>query len=33
MLNIKDKGLLLQIVKRCNRVTNKVSSINVCRFL
>lgn len=32
MLNIKDKGLLLQIVKRCNRVTDKVSSINVCTF-
>ena len=28
MLGVKDKGILLQIVKRCNRIIYKVSSIN-----
>ena len=28
MLGLKDKGILLQIIKRCNRVIEKVSNIN-----
>ena len=28
MLRVKDKGILLQIVKRCNRIIDKVSNIN-----
>ena len=28
MLGVKDKGILLQIIKRCNRVIEKVSNIN-----
>lgn len=28
MLGVKDKGILLQIVKRCNRIIDKVSNIN-----
>ena len=32
MLGVKDKGILLQIIKRCNRVIEKVSNINVTDF-
>ena len=28
MLEVKDKGILLQIIKRCNRVIEKVSNVN-----
>ena len=28
MLDIKDKGILLQIIKRCERVNEKILSIN-----
>ena len=28
MLGVKDKGILLQIIKRCNRIIEKVSNIN-----
>ena len=27
MVSMKDKGILLQIVKRCNRITDKISVI------
>ena len=32
MLGVKDIGILLQIIKRCNRVIEKVSNINVTDF-
>ena len=32
MLGVKDKGILLQIIKRCNRVIEKVSNISVTDF-
>lgn len=32
MLGVKDKGILLQIVKRCNRVTDKISDITEIEF-
>ena len=32
MLGVKDKGILLQIIKRCNRVIEKVSNINETDF-
>ena len=32
MLGVKDKGILLQIIKRCNRVVEKVSSISETDF-
>lgn len=32
MLTIKDKGILLQIIKRCNRVIEKVSNISEIEF-
>ena len=32
MLGVKDKGILLQIIKRCNRVVEKVSNIGVTDF-
>ena len=32
MLEVKDKGILLQIIKRCNRVIEKVSSISETDF-
>ena len=32
MLGGKDKGILLQIIKRCNRVVEKVSNISVTDF-
>ena len=32
MLGVKDKGILLQIIKRCNRVIEKVSNINETEF-
>ena len=32
MLGVKEKGILLQIIKRCNRVIEKVSNINVTDF-
>ena len=32
MLGVKDKGILLQIIKRCNRVTEKVSNIRETEF-
>lgn len=32
MLKIKDKGVLLQLVKRCERVINKVSKISFEKF-
>ena len=28
MLTVKDKGILLQIIKRCNRIIEKVSNIS-----
>ena len=32
MLGVKDKGILLQIIERCNRVTSKVSNITEAEF-
>lgn len=32
MLGVKDKGILLQIIKRCNRVIEKVSNISKTDF-
>ena len=32
MLGFKDKGILLQIIKRCDRVIEKVSNISVTDF-
>ena len=32
MLGVKDKGILLQIIKRCNRVIEKVSNISLADF-
>ena len=32
MLGVKDKGILLQIIKRCNRVIEKVSNISETEF-
>ena len=32
MLGFKDKGILLQIIKRCNRVVEKVSNISETEF-
>ena len=32
MLGMRDKGILLQIIKRCNRVTEKVLNINDAEF-
>ena len=32
MLGVKDKGILLQIIKRCNRVSEKVSNISITDF-
>ena len=32
MLGVKDKGILLQIIKRCDRVIEKVSNISVTDF-
>ena len=32
MLGVKDKGILLQIIKRCNRVIEKVSNVNATEF-
>ena len=32
MLGVKDKGILLQIIKRCNRVVEKVSNISETDF-
>ena len=32
MLGVKDKGILLQIIKRCNRVIEKVSNISEINF-
>jgi len=32
MLGVKDKGILLQIIKRCNRVVEKVSNISEDEF-
>ena len=32
MLGVKDKGILLQITKRCNRVIEKVSNISETEF-
>ena len=32
MLGVKDKGILLQVIKRCNRVIEKVSNISVTDF-
>ena len=32
MLGVKDKGILLQIIKRCNRVIEKVSIISETEF-
>ncbi len=32
MLVLKDKGFLLQIIKRCNRVIDKVSNITEVEF-
>lgn len=32
MLNVKDKGILLQIIKRCNRVIDKIMNIDETEF-
>lgn len=32
MLGVKDKGIFLQIIKRCNRVVEKVSNISEAEF-
>ena len=32
MLGVKDKGILLQIIKRCNRVLEKVSNVTEIGF-
>ena len=32
MLGVKDQGILLQIIKRCNRVIEKVSNISETEF-
>ena len=32
MLGVKDKGILLQIIKKCNRVIEKVSNISEAEF-
>ena len=32
MLGVKDKGILLQIIKRCNRVAEKVSNVSETDF-
>ena len=32
MLGVKDKGILLQIIKRCNRIIEKVSNANATEF-
>lgn len=32
MLGVTDKGILLQIIKRCNRVVEKVSNISETDF-
>jgi len=32
VLGVKDKGILLQIIKRCNRVVEKVSNISEAEF-
>ena len=32
MLDIKDKGIILQIIKRCDRVNEKISSLNLNDF-
>ena len=32
MLGVKDKGILLQIIKKCSRVSEKVSNINENEF-
>ena len=32
MLGVKDKGILLQIIKRCNRVIEKVSNTSETEF-
>ena len=32
MLNVKDKGRLLQIVKRCQRIEDKMQNVNKERF-
>ena len=28
MLDVKEKGILLQIIKRCNRIIEKISNIS-----
>ena len=33
MVSIKDKGILLQIVKRCNRIIEKISVITQDDFI
>ena len=32
MLGVKDNGILLQIIKRCNRVIEKASNISETEF-
>lgn len=32
MLNIKDKGRLLQIIKHCNKIEDKISNIEKEEF-
>ena len=32
MVNIKDKGIILQIVKRCNRIIDKSSKLSKDEF-
>ena len=32
MVSMKDKGILLQIVKRCNRIIDKISVITYVEF-
>ena len=33
MVSMKEKGILLQIVKRCNRIMDKISVINQEDFI
>lgn len=32
MLGVKDKGIILQIIKRCNRIIDKILKIVIEKF-
>ena len=32
MLGVKDKGIVLQIIKRCNRIIDKLTNLNETEF-